>query len=125
MGGMGCHDGLTAKCTAIFAAFLQQVEHVPDENLLELSVHVRLRFLDKYQMQRRTILFICEPFRMKIQYLDHHINQVLKSEAIITVWKSNFILALAKNVVHPCILTVFLFGPMIDDHLEWDARIML
>ena len=22
-------------------------------------------------------------------------------------------------------ITVFLFGPMIDDHLEWDARIML
>ena len=45
----------------------QNIDHLADEDLLELGVEVRLRLFDEDEMQGRPVLFDVHPLRMEIK----------------------------------------------------------
>src|SRR5262245_2450815 len=49
---------------------------------------MRLRFFNKYEVQRRSFLLFIRPSCMKVEKLDYHVDEVLEAQTIVSIRKS-------------------------------------
>ncbi|OJT22474.1 hypothetical protein BO221_22100 [Archangium sp. Cb G35] len=90
---------------SIVAFDRQYVEHLSDEDLLQLSMEMCFWLLNKDEMDWRTVLFNVQPLGVKIEQFYDHVDEVLEPEPIIAVWKGRpFIttLLISERVMNPC-----------------------
>ncbi len=59
--GMRSDDDLRVEERRVIAGILKQAQHVPDEDLLNLRVQMRLRLFNEDQMQRRPLVLLGLP----------------------------------------------------------------
>ena len=63
-----------------------------------------LGLLYAYQVKRSSLFLVRDPFCVKVEYLDHHVDEVFVTEAVVCVWKPKSLFAITQNVVHASIL---------------------
>src|SRR5689334_9396141 len=86
---MRSYDQLTTEQQTFVG---QNVADLANEHLLQLCMKMRFRLLNNNQMKGRTVNFLVSPPLMEIEDLDHHVDQIFETEAVVFVGQSQILL---------------------------------
>ena len=85
--GVRGDDELRVEQSRVIVSILKEAQNVPDEDLLDLRVQMRLRLLNEDQMKRSSLVILGFPLLVQVEQLNHHVDQILEPQAIVAVWQ--------------------------------------